>query len=270
MHSIPVDQVIDQYLIPFGFKIISAIAIWIIGGILINMLTALLKRAMTMRKVDPTLISYAESTAHVALRIALIMAILDVCGIQTTSLAALIAAGGVAIGVAWSGLLSNFAAGIFLVLLRPFKVGDSISAGGQSGEVTEIGMFTTILTTGDNLRVYVGNNKIFSDNLINYSANPVRRVDLKCQIANGVDPQEAIRVLRSHVEHVANIASDPAPVVEILEFNAAGTLIAVRPFCNNKDYSQVYFDTNKAIANACAEAGWPVPAPYQISVQQTL
>jgi len=267
MPVVDIEKLINLYLIPFGLKILAAIAIWIIGGILINILANLLSRAMNLRKVDSTLVSYADSSLRVALRIMLVMAILGICGIQTTSFTALIAAGGVAIGVAWSGLLSNFAAGIFLVLLRPFKVGDVISAGNQVGEVTEIGLFATTMTTGDNLRVYVGNNKIFSDNLINYSANPYRRVDLKCQIANGVNPQEAINMVRSHVLKVANITAHPEPVIEILEFNAAGTLLAVRPFCNNKDYSQVYFDTNKAIANACAEAGWPVPAPYQIALQ---
>jgi len=268
MPTINIDQLINVYLIPFGLKILAAIAIWIIGGVAISMLTNLLRRAMTMRKVDPTLITYSESSLRVALRIALVMAILDVCGIQTTSFAALIAAGGVAIGVAWSGLLSNFAAGIFLVILRPFKVGDAISAGGQTGEVTEIGLFSTTMTTGDNLRVYVGNSKIFSDNLINYSANPHRRVDLKCQIANGVSPLEAIEVLRKHVSSVANITATPAPTIEILEFNAAGSLITIRPYCNNKDYWQVYFDTNKAIAAACAQAGWPVPAVHQIAIHQ--
>jgi len=268
MPNIEVEQLVNIYVIPFGIKILSAIAIWIIGGIVIGMLTNLLRRAMTLRKVDPTLISYSESSVRVALRIALVMAILDVCGIQTTSFAALIAAGGVAIGVAWSGLLSNFAAGIFLVILRPFKVGDAISAGGQTGEVTEIGLFSTTMTTGDNLRVYVGNSKIFSDNLVNYSANPHRRVDLKCQIANGVNPLEAIEVLKRHVTKVANITSTPEPTIEILEFNAAGCLITVRPYCSNKDYWQVYFDTNKAIAAACAEAGWPVPAVHQVAIHQ--
>ncbi|MFZ6849735.1 mechanosensitive ion channel family protein [Undibacterium sp. RuRC25W] len=268
MPTIDIEHLINVYLVPFGLKIFAAIAIWIIGGFVISMLTNLLRRAMTLRKVDPTLITYSESSLRVALRIALVMAILDVCGIQTTSFAALIAAGGVAIGVAWSGLLSNFAAGIFLVILRPFKVGDAISAGGQTGEVTEIGLFSTTMTTGDNLRVYVGNSKIFSDNLVNYSANPHRRVDLKCQIANGVNPLEAIEMLSKHISKVANITTSPAPTIEILEFNAAGSLIAVRPYCSNQNYWQVYFDTNKAIAAACAEAGWPVPAVYQVAVHQ--
>ncbi|WP_428718827.1 mechanosensitive ion channel family protein [Undibacterium curvum] len=269
MPNIDLEQLLNTYIVPFGLKILAAIAIWIIGGMIINMLAGLLRKAMTLRKVDPTLVSYGESSLKVTLRIALVIAILDVCGIQTTSLAALIAAGGVAIGVAWSGLLSNFAAGIFLVLLRPFKVGDAISAGGQTGEVTEIGLFATTLTTGDNLRVYVGNSKIFADNLVNYSANPHRRVDLKCQIANGVEPLAAIAMLQKHVSRVANITLNPAPTIEILEFNAAGTLLAVRPNCSNKDYWQVYFDTNKAIAAACAEAGWPVPAPHQIEIHQS-
>ncbi|MEB0140499.1 MULTISPECIES: mechanosensitive ion channel family protein [unclassified Undibacterium] len=269
MPNINLEQLFNTYLIPFGIKILAALAIWIIGGMLINLLVNLLGRAMAARKVDPTLVNYGKSTLNVALRIALVMAILDVCGIQTTSFAALIAAGGVAIGVAWSGLLANFAAGIFLVILRPFKVGDAISAGGQTGEVTEIGLFATTINTGDNLRVYVGNNKIFADNIINYSANPLRRVDLKCQIANGVVPQQAIDTLKRHLATVNNIAVSPAPTVEILEFNPAGTLITLRPYCSNKDYWQVYFDTNKAIVAAYAEAGWPVPAVHQIAVQQS-
>ncbi|MFZ6751488.1 mechanosensitive ion channel family protein [Undibacterium sp. Ren11W] len=264
MSDINIELLINTYLVPFGLKILMAIAVWIIGGMLINMIAKLSRKAMSIQKIEPTLAQYGESTVRVALRIALVMIILEVCGIQTTSFAALIAAGGVAIGMAWSGLLSNFAAGIFLVILRPFKVGDAICAAGQTGAVSEIGLFSTTLTTGDNVCVHVGNGKLFSDNIINYTTNPYRRVDLKCQIANGVNPQEAIALLKTHVAKVANLSSAAEPSIEILEFNAAGTVLGVRPFCNNKDYWQVYFDTNKAIANACAEAGWPVPAPHQI------
>jgi small conductance mechanosensitive channel len=264
MSNIDLELLINNYLLPFGVKILMAIAIWIIGGILINVVGKLARRAMSLQKFEPTLAQYAESALRVALRITLVIVILEVCGVQTTSFAALIAAGGVAIGLAWSGLLSNFAAGIFLVILRPFKVGDMICAAGQTGEVTEIGLFSTLLTTADNVCVHVGNGKLFSDNIINYTTNSYRRVDLKCQIANGVNPQEAITRLQAHIGTVANLTTKTRPSIEILEFNAAGTLLGVRPFCNNKDYWQVYFDTNKAIANACAEAGWPVPAPHQI------
>jgi small conductance mechanosensitive channel len=268
MSNINIELLINTYLVPFGLKILMAIAIWIIGGIVINMIAKLSHKAMSLQKIEPTLAQYGESAVRVALRIALVMVILEVCGIQTTSFAALIAAGGVAIGMAWSGLLSNFAAGIFLVILRPFKVGDAICAAGQTGAVAEIGLFSTTLTTGDNVCVHVGNGKLFADNIINYTTNPYRRVDLKCQIANGVNPQEAIARLKSHVAKVANQSSATPASIEILEFNAAGTVLGVRPFCNNKDYWQVYFDTNNAIAAACAEAGWPVPAPHQIEIHQ--
>ena len=160
---------------------------------------------------------------------------------------ALLAAAGLAIGAAWSGLLSNFAAGAFLVLLRPFKVGDMITAGGVTGDVEEVGLFVTALKTVDNLRVYVGNSKIFSDNIVNYTHNPYRRVDLKCQLAHTVDPREAIAKLKMRLPQIANVVATPAPDVEILEFNAAGTLLGVRPYYHNNDYWQVFFDTNKAI-----------------------
>jgi small conductance mechanosensitive channel len=207
MSDINIELLINTYLVPFGLKILMAIAVWIIGGMLINMIAKLARKAMSIQKIEPTLAQYGESTVRVALRIALVMVILEVCGIQTTSFAALIAAGGVAIGMAWSGLLSNFAAGIFLVILRPFKVGDAICAAGQTGAVAEIGLFSTTLTTGDNVCVHVGNSKLFADNIINYTTNPYRRVDLKCQIANGVNPQEAIARLKSHVAKVANQSS---------------------------------------------------------------
>jgi small conductance mechanosensitive channel len=194
------------------------------------------------------------------------MAILEVCGIPTTSFAALIGAAGVAIGVAWSGLLSNFAAGIFLVVLHPFKVGDTITAAGQTGKVMEIGLFMTIITTDNNLRVYIGNNKLFADNIINYSINDTRRVDQRCQIAGEVDPAMAIALLTEQVSHIPNVLPTPAVSVSIVEFNALGTLLAVRLFAATADFGQVNNDTNSVIAETARAAGWPAPATYQVSV----
>ena len=196
---------LNTYLVPFGLKILAAIAIWIAGSVAINGFAKLARRALTLRHLDPTLANYAVSTIHVALRIVLVMAILEVCGIPTTSFAALIGAAGVAIGVAWSGLLSNFAAGIFLVVLHPFKVGDYINAAGQTGTVIEIGLFMTIMTTDNNLRVYIGNNKLFSDTITNYNVNDSRRVDQRCQIAGNVDPAEAIALLTERVSRIPNV-----------------------------------------------------------------
>ena len=259
---------VTTYLLNAGTKIVGAIVLWIVGGIVINFISKLTTQGMAYRKVDPTLIKYAESTVRVALRIVLVLAILSIFGVETTSFAALMAAAGIAIGAAWSGLLANFAAGVFLLLLRPYKVGDMIGAGGMIGDVREIGLFVTTLDTVDNLRVFVGNGKIFADNIINYTTNPFRRVDLKCQIDHAVNPAEAIPKLLARVKQIPNVQASPEPSVEILEFNAAGTLIAVRPFCHNQHYWQVFFDTNKAIAEVGAGNMWPVPAPHQVMLQK--
>jgi small conductance mechanosensitive channel len=253
----------NTYGLPLIWKILGAIALWIIGGWIIRAVLSMVSRGLTARKMDATLIQYIGTSLNVLLKILLVIAILSVFGIQTTSFAAIIAAAGVAIGLAWSGLLANFAAGVFLIILRPFKVGDAITAGGVTGVVKEIGLFATTLHSPDNLKVVVGNNKIFSDNIINYTSNPFRAVDLRAQLAHSVDSQDAIARLRTRVAKIANVVADPAPLVDVLEFNAAGTLLVVRPFCHNNDYWQVYFDTNRAIQEVSKDAGYPVPEPRQ-------
>jgi len=257
-------NIINTYLIPLGWKLAGAIALWIVGGWVINLIGNLSNRGMTRQKVEPTLVRYVEATLRVIMRIVLVIVILSVFGIETTSFAALIAAAGVAIGVAWSGLLSNFAAGAFLIILRPFKVGDFISGAGITGTVKEIGLFATTIDQPDNVRTTVGNNKLFSDNIVNYTLNPCRRVDLTAQLAHSVDPKQAIELIRARISQIPNVQKDPAPDVEILEFNAAGTKLVVRPYCHNDHYWQVYFDTNKALAEVGGANNWPIPAPHQV------
>lgn len=254
---------ITTHVIPFGWTVLGALAIWILGSWTIRLLRAALGRAMAARGMDHTLVGYLDTATGVMLKILLLVAVLGTLGVATTSFAAIIAAAGVAIGMAWSGLLANFAAGIFLIVLRPFRVGDVISAGGVTGEVKEIGVFATTLHTGDNLRAVVGNNKIFADNIVNYSSNAFRGVDLRAQLAHGVDPKDAIARIKQAVSRIPNLVPEPVPLVEILEFNAYGTLLVVRPFCHNRHYWQVYFDTNRAIQTVCAEAGYPIPESRQ-------
>ena len=200
----------------------------------------------------------------------MVIAILSVFGIETTSLAALLAGVGIAIGAAWSGLLANFAAGAFLIILRPYSVGDFVTAAGVTGDVQEIGVFTTTIHTLDNLRVVVGNSKILGDNIINYTVNPCRRVDLKAQLSHEVNPQEAKARLTEKLKQIPNVVTEPEPSVEILEFNLAGPVLAVRPFCHNKDYWQVYFDTNRVIQEVCATSHYPVPSTHQVILHQSL
>lgn len=246
----------------FGLKVLAAIAIWIIGRWLIRLANRLIARSLNNQHVDATLVRYTGSIVTVLLDVILIVAILGFFGVQTTTFAAVVAAAGVAIGLAWSGLLANFAAGVFLVIFRPIRTGDFVTAAGVTGTVEEIGLFVTTINAPDNVLNIVSNNKIFSDNIQNYSANPYRRVELVAQLAQSVDPADAIRRLKEALPKIPNVLTDPAPDVEILEFSFAGPVLAVRPYCNNKNYWQVYFDTNRLIRDTFGQAGYPVPEQH--------
>jgi small conductance mechanosensitive channel len=254
-------------LTTFGLKVLGAILVWIIGRWLIGLGTKLLKRALDRQRVDPTLQRYIGNIVNVALTIILVIAILGYFGVETTSFAALIAAMGIAIGAAWAGLLANFAAGAFLIVLRPFKVGDYVKAGGVEGTVKEIGLFASTIVTGDNVTTFVGNNKIFSDTISNYSVGEYRRVDLRAQLAHGVDARDAIGRLKEALVKLPNVAREPAPDVEIVEFNERGAVLAVRPYTHTDHYWQVYFDVNKAISDTFGAAGYPVPETH-VSMKQ--
>ena len=245
-------------LIAFGLKVVGAVIAFMVGRWLINLATRLVGAAMTRQELDPTVQRYLVSLITVSLNIILVVAILGYFGVETTTFAALVAGAGIAIGAAWSGLLSNFAAGIFLLVLRPYKVGDYVTAGGVEGSVLEIGLFGTSINTPDNVKTTVGNSKIMGGDIKNYTANPYRRVDLVAQLAGSADVHKAMDLLKEAVGRVANTTKDPGVVVEILEFNEFGPKLAVRPFCNNQDYWQVYFDTNKTIADTLGAAGFPV------------
>ncbi|BAT56109.1 hypothetical protein NOS3756_51110 [Nostoc sp. NIES-3756] len=254
-----IGQLALALLTQFGLKVLGAIALWIIAQKLIDFAIKLIRRGFRSQNIEPTLINYLLNIISVTLRIVLVVAILGFFGVETTSFAALLAAAGIAIGAAWGGLLANFAAGAFLIIFRPFKVGDFITAAGVTGTVAEIGLFTTDITTPDNVLTIVANNKIFSDNIQNFSANPFRRVDLLAQLHHDVDHNQAIALLKARISQIPNVLTNPAPDVEILTFTLAGPVLAVRPYCNNEHYWQVYFDTNKAIRETFGEAGYPIP-----------
>ena len=245
------------------FKIIGAAVLYMIGRWLIGFAVGLLSRILTARSFDATLQRYIANILGVALNIVLVVAILGYFGVETTSFAALLAGLGLAIGAAWSGLLANFAAGAFLIIFRPYKVGDYVVAGGIEGTVAEIGLFNTTLLTPDNVTTIVGNSKVSGDTIKNYSAHSYRRVERTAQLAFGVDALDAIARLKPALAAIPNVVASPAPDVEILDFNAMGTVLAVRPYCHTDHYWQVYFDTNKLIAATFGAAGYPVPYVVQ-------
>lgn len=248
-------------LIAVAWKVAGALVLWLAGRWLIGFAVRMLSRGLAGQRFDATLSRYLQTGLSVLLNAVLIVAMLGFFGVETTTFAALLAAGGVAIGIAWGGLLANFAAGAFLVFLRPFKVGDFVNAGGVTGTVEAVGLFGTTINTPDNVMTIVGNNKVFSDTIQNFSANPYRRVDLTTTINNAVDHRVAIRLLKERLAPIPNVLTTPAPDVEILQFTPAGPLLCVRPYCSNEHYWQVYFDTNRVIRESFGEAGFPAPAP---------
>jgi small conductance mechanosensitive channel len=261
MDTSKINSWIDQaqpILVAFGLKVLGAIAVFIIGRWLIGLACRLIGAAMTRQKLDITVQNYLVSFISVALNIVLVVAILGYFGVETTSFAALVAGAGVAIGAAWSGLLGNFAAGIFLLILRPYKVGDYVTVGGVEGTVMEIGLFGTALNTPDNVRTIVGNGKVMGGDIKNFTHNGFRRVELVAQLAGSADAHKAISLLKEAVALVPNRADKTGVDVEILEFNEFGPKLAVRPYCHTDHYWQVYFDTNKTIADTLGAAGFPV------------
>ncbi len=249
-------------------QILGALALYIIGRWLISLVVHAMGRVMNRQQIEPTVGRFISNTVSVALNITLVVAILGYFGVQTTTFAALVAAMGLAIGTAWAGLLANFAAGAFLLVLRPFKVGDLIAAGGVTGAVHEIGLFVTTIVTADNVLTHVGNNKIFSDTIQNFSGNPYRRVDLTAQISGAADVHLAMTRLKERLAAIPNLLPSPAPDIAILSFTPFGPVLAVRPYCDNAHYWQVYFDTNMAIRDVLGDEAFPGPV-YPLAVQQT-
>jgi small conductance mechanosensitive channel len=260
-----VQTFVSTTLVDVALKVLGAIVFWVVGRWIIHRVVLVMQAAMARNAVDPTLTKYLGSIVGITLNVALVIGILGYFGVQTTSFAALIAGAGIAIGAAWSGLLGNFAAGAFMLVLRPFKVGDVVSVGGVTGTIHELGIFGTTLVTSDNVMTLIGNGKIFGDTIQNFSVLPVRRVDRQAQLADGVDTRDAIERLRNAVLAIPNVVADPPPQVSLLDLKSDGPLIAVRPYTANAHYWQVHADTNEAIIRVAQEAGWPAPTPVQIT-----
>lgn len=230
-----------------GLKIAGALVALVVGRWIIRFVVRMTRKALEVQISEPTLNSYVGTLISVLLHIALIVSILGFFGFETTTFAALLAGVGVAIGAAWSGLLANFAAGVFLVVLRPFKLGDTITAGGVSGVVKEIGMFATRIDSADHVISYVGNNKIFSDNIQNYTQNEYRRVDARLTLTPERNALDVMKRIEENLKQMPLTLKTPAPEIGILEVTREGTTIAVRPFAENKNYQKVLFETNRMI-----------------------
>jgi len=243
---------VQEIAVAFGLKLLGAFALWWAGRQLINFGIRMIRRALLARHIDPTLQTYLASILSVVLNVVLVIGILGFFGIETTSFAALMAAAGVAIGAAWSGLLSNFAAGAFLVMLRPFKVGDSIDVGSAAGTVSEIGLFATQIKGADNVMTMVGNAKILGGDIKNYSASKFRRFSRGVVVPEGTPLHAAVARFKAGVVSTPNVLAEPAPDVVVVDLVDGGVKIEARLCVANDHYGQVTDDVNRLV---CAQFG---------------
>jgi len=246
-------------VVPFLLKLLGAFALWVVGGWLIRLGVKLLRQAMRHSSLDTTMAGYLASITAVILRVILVVAILGFFGIPTASFAALLAGAGVAIGAAWSGMLGNFAAGVFLQMFRPFSVGDVICAAGVTGTVEEIGMFVSSILAVDHVRNIVPNSKLFGDTIQNFSSHAYRRVDLTLQLEHGADVDQAIALIRGALLTIEHQVGNLAPDVIVLEVNEWGPKLAVRPYALSSHFVQVRAESNRLLAELLRDGKLPVP-----------
>jgi small conductance mechanosensitive channel len=250
-----------DFIAQYGVKIVIAIILFLVGRSVAKSISALAKRGFTKSKMDSTLVGFLGNIIYFMLFAAVIIAVLDVVGIQTTSLIAVIGAAGLAIGLALQGSLANFAAGVMLILFRPFKQGDFVTAGGSTGTVEEISLFTTNLKTPDNKAVIVPNSAITSGSITNFSAKDTRRIDMVYGVSYKDDIKKVKTVIQTILDADERILKDPAPTIGILELADNSVNFAVRPWVNAADYWAVFFDLNETIKIRFDAEGISIPFP---------
>ena len=256
-----------QYLIDNGpdmaTKIISAILIFIIGKFVAKLITSFLHKALQKSKIDETLSIFLRNLSYSTLMVVVIIIALDALGVETTSFVAVLGAAGLAIGLALQGSLSNFAAGVLIILLRPFHVGNFVEAGGAKGVVKDIDIFTTTIDTPDNKRMIIPNSKITSDNIINYSTNPTRRVDLVMGISYDDDIKKAKETMAKVLSEEPRVLAEPAFLIAVAELGDSSVNFNVRPWVKADDYWGVYYDLTEKLKLALEDNGITIPFPQR-------
>ena len=254
-------QLVHDYLIPFGLKLLAAIVVYILGRWVIKLVKKGLSRAMSYRNADPTLNTFLMSLVSVLLTFFLILAIVGILGVNTSSLVALLASAGLAIGMALSGTLQNFAGGVMIMLFRPFKVGDFISAQGFEGKVSEIQIFNTHLLSVDNKEIILPNGALSTNAMTVFSKQDTRRVDWVFSIAYGDDYDKAKSVLKRLCQEDERILKEPNVMIELINLNNSSVDITVRAWVNTPDYWPVFFAMNEKVYKTFAKEGLNIPFP---------
>ncbi len=256
-------QLATSWLIAKGPSVLSAIIILIIGRMLAKWIAALIRKAMARAGVDETLIRFLNTVIYYILMVAVIMAAADQVGIKTTSFLAILGAASLAIGLALKDSLGNFAAGVMIILFRPFKVGDLISAGGETGSVQHIDIFSTVLSTADNQKVIIPNSAITAGTITNINAEETRRIDLIVGIGYDDDIRQAKATLDELLKADGRILTDPAPTIAVSELADSSVNLIVRPWVKTGDYWDVRLNLTEQIKLTFDERGISFPFPQQ-------
>ncbi len=256
-------KLLEMYALPWAIKIVAAIAIFIIGRIVARLIVKAVKKIMIKANIDETLRDFLGNIIQTILTIVIVIAALEQLGINTSSVLAIFAAAGLAIGLAFKDSLSNFAAGIMVILFKPFKLGDYIEAAGISGVVESIRIFNTVMRTGDNREITVPNAQIYGGIITNYSARDTRRIDLVIGIGYNDNIGTAKNIIETIINQDKRILNDPEATIMVLELGASSVDIAVRPWVNSADYWAVRADLLQTIKETFDSSGISIPYPQQ-------
>jgi small conductance mechanosensitive channel len=252
---------IDSHAIPWGINFVLALIIFIVGRMAAKLIATLTGKLLLQMKVDSMLSSFAETIVKAVLTLLVVVAALNKLGVDTTSLIALLGAAGLAIGLSLQDSLKNFAAGVMILTFRPFSTGHFVEAAGVSGIVESIGIFSTVIRSGDNKEITVPNGAIYGDNIVNYSARQTRRVDLVFGISYDDDIKKAKQLIQQIVEGHELVLDDPAPLVAVYELADSSVNFVVRPWVKTADYWAVYYDITEAVKVEFDKASISIPYP---------
>ncbi len=256
-------QKVYEYLAEYGLKVIAALIIFLIGRWLAKFISRLIEKALIRSHVDKTLAKFTRNLSHIGLLIFVVIAAVASLGVETTQFAVVVGAAGLAIGLALQGSLANFASGFLMIIFRPFKAGDFIEAAGVKGTVDEIQIFNTIINTPDNVRAIIPNAQITGGNVLNYTVNETRRVDLVVGVSYEDDLKKAKQVIEEVLAGDDRVLKDPNPTVAVSELGDSSVNFVVRPWVKSTDYWDAYFDITAKVKLALDENGIAIPYPQR-------
>ncbi len=239
----------------WGLEVLGALAVLFLGRIAAKWARRSVRAVLERGKMDPTLVPFVSSLVYYLVMAFVVIAVLGMVGIQTASLVAVLGAAGLAVGLALQGTLSNFASGVMLLVFRPFHRGDYVEAAGVAGSVETVGIFTTTLTTPDNVEIVIPNSAVWGRTIKNYAANATRRVDMVVGISNKDDIQQAIDTITHILREDTRVLMDPEPVVAVNEFAASSVSLVVRPWCKREDYWPLRFALTRSFKEELERAG---------------